>query len=575
MNLGRNKKSISIRNKLTFSMSAFMALFVFIISSVAYYIYSTQVNSNSLNQIKSTSEQVQSNYETYFETVISASDSIQVHLDNVDVESNKDSVSSYFDGMMDLKSDVSEVDLYDLSGKKIVSCSTSKSGDVSPDEGWFTKAKEEKMVDTFSRVEQVSGSSSFFFSLAKYISFNKGADEGVLRMQFDFSKIITLISQTDLGDNGHITIYDKDYGIVYSSFPVSTNELSKVKELILGTETFKETSNTSFVLYLSTIQYTTWKVAIITNNEATAALVSFFLKILISVSVSLFAVFLVFIFFLSKGLTSPLRKLSEEMSRVETLNYDVKRAEMITGSKEIEALDKSFIQMMERIKELMEKVVNEQEAQRKSELKALQNQINPHFLYNTLDSIIYLIDEGENEKAEKMILALSKFFRISISKGKTIIPLPKEIEHVENYLIIQKMRYGDAFMYSIDVEKGLEKYFVIKLILQPIVENAIAHGINEKVDGKSIISIKAFKKDDLIVFQIRDNGYGILPDKVQAIYESFRDNSIHNGVGLQNVYQRIKVFYGEKADVKIDSNLDKGTTITIVIPEQGALKDEE
>ena len=230
--------------------------------------------------------------------------------------------------------------------------------------------------------------------------------------------------------------------------------------------------------------------------------------------------------------------------------------------------------MMVRIRDLTSKLVDERDAQRKSELKALQNQINPHFLYNTLDSIIFMIEKNENEKAEQMIVALSKFFRISISRGKNIIPLKDEIEHVKNYLLIQKIRFGDQFSYSINVEETLYKYYVIKLILQPIVENAIEHGLDEySNDGK--IEIDGKEDEEFIILSIKDNGFGISEEKLKEIEDSFHDKNIHKGVGLQNVYQRIKIYYGEKADIKINSVIDEGTTIFIYIPKRKALNNDE
>jgi Putative regulator of cell autolysis len=186
-----------------------------------------------------------------------------------------------------------------------------------------------------------------------------------------------------------------------------------------------------------------------------------------------------------------------------------------------------------------------------------------------------MIDEGKNDEAEEMIVALSKFFRISVSKGHNIIPLESEIDHAKYYLTIQKLRFGDSFEYKFNIDQKLYKYYVIKLILQPIIENAIGHGIKESPSDKNLILINGYEENGLIKLEVIDNGYGILPEKVQEIYDSFHDKNIHNGVGLKNVYERIRIYYGEKADLKIESILDSGTKITIIIPVEGALKNEE
>ena len=141
--------------------------------------------------------------------------------------------------------------------------------------------------------------------------------------------------------------------------------------------------------------------------------------------------------------------------------------------------------------------------------------------------------------------------------------------------MIQKLRFGDTFEYKFNVSQKLYQYFVIKLILQPIIENAIGHGLKDSSVEKNIITVNGFLDGDLIKLEVIDNGYGILPEKVKEIYDSFNDKNIHNGVGLKNVYERIRIYYGEKADIKIESELDVGTKITIIIPVEGALKNEE
>jgi two-component system sensor histidine kinase YesM len=257
------------------------------------------------------------------------------------------------------------------------------------------------------------------------------------------------------------------------------------------------------------------------------------------------------------------------MDQVEKADYINFNAVTIKGSQETEDLARNFNMMMEKLKDLLQKYMDEQNEKRKAELEALQNQINPHFLYNTLDSIIYLIDTNDNKSAHDMVAALAKFFRISISKGQTIIPVENEVEHARNYLIIQKMRYKEMFNFGIKVNPECYKYSVIKLILQPVVENSITHGIKNKTDP-GFIEIKGEIKDGFLVFSIFDNGFGMLPEKIQEIYDSFKDPNSHQGVGLKNVYQRLTICYGSRADVRISSELDEGTTVQLIIPLEGA-----
>jgi two-component system sensor histidine kinase YesM len=392
-------------------------------------------------------------------------------------------------------------------------------------------------------------------------------------MDLNFTSIVNSIYQVDFGTGGHIVIYDKDYNLVYTSANTfADSEVTLLKDNVLGTN--KVTiNNHDFVITQYTISNTTWRVALFSNIDNVRSTNRQFVLLSVLICVIGCAVFSILIVFLVKTVTKPLNELQMAMNEVRNsdyLNYVPYEAK---GSNEVEELNDSYNAMMKQIQKLMDNVVEEQNNQRKSEFKALTNQINPHFLYNTLDSIIYLIDEGKNDDAQTMVLALSKFFRISISKGKTIIPLHDEIEHIKNYLIIQKMRYKDAFAYTIKAEEDCLDYQVIKLILQPIVENAIYHGIKDK--DKGTIDVYCHKEGEFLKLSVKDNGYGISSAKIAEIRESFTDPEVYNGVGLKNVYQRLKIYYGNKADVVIDSVLDVGTTITLVIPIKEATSNEE
>jgi two-component system sensor histidine kinase YesM len=220
---------------------------------------------------------------------------------------------------------------------------------------------------------------------------------------------------------------------------------------------------------------------------------------------------------------------------------------------------------MLKINELMEQIITKQGALRKSQLKALQNQINPHFLYNTLDSIIWMIENRKNDKASDMLVALARLFRIGISNGNEIISVRSEIEHVRNYLLIQNMRYADSFIYEFDLDEAAMSAKTMKLILQPIVENCLYHGLKNKIDMGNI-KIRAYIEGDFLVLSVSDNGYGMRKETIDAIYKSFEDDTVSSSVGLKNIYQRIMIYYDKNAEVIIESKLDNGTTITIKEP---------
>jgi two-component system sensor histidine kinase YesM len=267
----------------------------------------------------------------------------------------------------------------------------------------------------------------------------------------------------------------------------------------------------------------------------------------------------------ARTITTPMKQLELAMRKVEKSDYFRMEEVDISASKEVEELTKRFNKMMRKISELMERVIAEQNAQRKSELKALQNQINPHFLYNTLDSIVWLIENEKNDKAGEMVVALARFFRLSISKETETIPVREEIEHVRNYLLIQNIRYSDSFDYDIEVDDDALEIPTMKLILQPIVENCIYHGLKNKID-QGHIKITAKTDGDYLVMSVADNGYGMRQETIDKLYETFMDGVPSNSVGLKNVYQRVVIYFGGNAEVKIESELDDGTTITIREP---------
>ena len=567
-------RNFSIRFKLTSYTILCFFLFLCSISAIASGLYYTSVAQIIDEQIINTSKQVVSNYELYFDSAIEVSNSIQTKIDNRNVLNEKTAIRSYFDDVKSIKGEILSIALYDENGDLIVADSTfdTVNNDNVYESNSFQNAINEPMINIFSGVGFEND--RYAFTLSRYMSFNRSENHGVALIEFDFTKIVRLIYQSDLGENGHIAIFDRDYNVVYSSLPELIDEdLIETKKLVLGSAGVT-INHQSFNLYISTITNTGWKVSVFTNNSQIYSVLYNFIIIVIIMILLLSIIYIFIVYVIVKQVTYPLYRLQAEMNKVKDLNYDVNRSKLKKGSKEIIQLDATFNEMMRRIRYLADKLLQEQENQRKSELKALQNQINPHFLYNTLDSIIYMIDKGENQKAEEMIVALSKFFRISISRGKTIIPLKDEVEHVRNYLLIQKIRFGDQFTYSINVDPSLYQYSCIKLILQPLVENAIEHGLNDNESGGQI-EIIGTQNESYIILKIKDNGYGISEDKLEQIYKSFHDDSIHQGVGLKNVYQRIKIYYGDEADIKIDSLFDEGTIISIYIPKKKAVKNEE
>ena len=229
----------------------------------------------------------------------------------------------------------------------------------------------------------------------------------------------------------------------------------------------------------------------------------------------------------------------------------------------MQELSASFSHMVCRIQQLMVTVRQEEINLRKTELKALQAQINPHFLYNTLDSIAWMCEQGQNADAVQMVHALARLFRISISKGHELIPIAKEIEHAESYLQIQKYRYKNRFSYDFQVDPSCLDYLCNKITLQPIIENAINHGLDLLVE-EGHIQVEVKPDGDDILFRVIDDGVGMSPEQVEAIMNQKPKD--HTGIGIRNVNDRLKIYFGKQYGLRIESVPDEGTCVEIRMP---------
>ena len=265
---------------------------------------------------------------------------------------------------------------------------------------------------------------------------------------------------------------------------------------------------------------------------------------------------------LSHLLGRPLRGLAAAMERFEA-DADHFTYRPVGGTREVRELSNSFGHMVVRIQQLMSTVREEEVNLRKTELKALQAQINPHFLYNTLDSIAWMCERGRNADAVKMVHALARLFRISISRGQELIPIAKEIEHAESYLQIQKYRYKNRFTYEFQVDPDCLDYCCNKITLQPILENAINHGLELMVD-EGHITVEICQDGGDILFRVRDNGVGMSPEQVEAILA--RAPGENAGIGIRNVDDRLKIYFGREYGLHITSELDVGTCVEIRMP---------
>ena len=267
----------------------------------------------------------------------------------------------------------------------------------------------------------------------------------------------------------------------------------------------------------------------------------------------------------SKKISSPILKLDASVTAYEA---GEKPDIYIGGSYEIRHLGNSVQKSYEEIERLMKEIVEQQNERRKSELAALQSQINPHFLYNTLESITWMIEGNRNQDAVFMISELARLFRISLSRGKTIIRIEDELQHCRNYMNIQKYRYKERFVTEYDVSEEIYPFCTVKLILQPILENAIYYGVGDMdEDDHPRILVRGFKKEEEIYLVVSDNGMGMRREDVENILTDNQKVPKHgSGVGLINVHTRIQLMFGVRYGLTVESEPDEGTTVTIHLP---------
>jgi two-component system sensor histidine kinase YesM len=274
-------------------------------------------------------------------------------------------------------------------------------------------------------------------------------------------------------------------------------------------------------------------------------------------------------FFISSRSFQSVNRLTEIMRRInfdKDLEPQMGLLPLMKQSNEIGLFSRSFSKMIERLGIYMEEIKQAHKKQKNLELELLISQIKPHFLYNTLESFCGLADLKRTEDIYRLAKSLGIFYRISLSKGAHVITVKEELEHVESYLIIEKMKFN-KFDYAIDIDKSTQGCKMIKLILQPIIENAITHGIRKR-EGQGFIYIRATKNGDFLEFLVKDDGAGMDPDTMQALNQNNFTSSGKNGFGIKNVHERISLFYGEAFGLHFASGEPGGLEVTILIPLQ-------
>ncbi|MEK4345207.1 sensor histidine kinase [Paenibacillus sp. FSL P4-0184] len=388
---------------------------------------------------------------------------------------------------------------------------------------------------------------------------------GVLYVRLDKDRIFEKMDELNTKSDYGIIITDRNQQVVYSSASSGVGE-EKVADHIVGASSGQiNIGHKEYSLVKSDIERPGWTLYYYTPVRSMIVDTSSILKAMVSIIVVCILILLLIIWIFTKTLVQPIYKLKKKIRVVEDGDFDIL---IQSNSKdEIGDLTNSFASMVRRIKELIGQVYQSGIQEKEAELKALQAQISPHFLYNTLSIINWRAVQVEAEDISLVVNALSKFYRTSLNNGKQLTSIRDEILNIRAYIDIQLAMHDDQlFDVTYHIEEELYPYQTINFILQPIVENAIKHGIDEKEDGKGMLTIEAYTYKDDIRFVVSDNGKGMDQEQIEQLLYS---NG--TGYGLKNVHERIKLYYGDAYGISIESELNVGTRICIDINKRPSL----
>ena len=576
-------KFSSIQSVIFATVAVLVLSAVVIVTGVSMKFTNTSIFENSSEYTHTIIQQMNQNIDSYIDYMeniaylISSNEDVQDYLFDEKIDNEgRYRILNQFQTILDSRSDIRNVGIISKNGRMLIndgSKSVNQDLDLNTQE-WYATALEKPngSILTSSHVQHIiSGERPWVITLSRGIRDRSGSGEkeGVFFIDLNYSAISGLCDQSTVGTKGYAFILDAKGNIVYHPQQQQLyNELQTENiSLIMDTDedtVLTGTGNDGKLYSISRSEKTGWTVVDCTNVKELLSKSRQAQSVYVLTAIILVIVALLFSRFMARSITLPIQKLRDSMKKVQEGDFSV--SDVVVDSKnEIGSLTKSFDVMTHRIHELMEQNVHEQEEKRKSELKALQSQINPHFLYNTLDSIIWMAEGKKNEEVVLMTASLARLLRQSISNEDEVVPIANEVEYARGYLTIQKLRYKDKLEFQIEVDSSILYIPLIKLVLQPIIENAIYHGLKYK-ESKGLLIVKGFMKDGNAVLQVIDDGVGMDEETLAHIYDKHKVNYHSNGVGVYNVQKRLKLYYGEDYGITYTSELGKGTTATITIP---------
>ena len=576
----KNKKTRSMQMTISISFTILSVCCMCLLGVMLYQQFTRKAENLTVENSRQLLNQTTINLEDYLRNMRRISDAMYYTvIKNTDIgsESLEDSMNLLYEANKDK---LVSVACYTNDGKltEASPIATEKPGVDVKSQKWFQDAAGELENFHFStpHVQNLFDDPSYRYywvvSLSRTVELTRNGNSmlGVLLVDMNYSSIEQLLEKANTDTSGeYVYLMAPDGEIIYhpkqNLIHMGLYEENNTEAAGYEDTTVKENFHgEKRLVTVKTISYTGWKlISVVPMKSFSMGMTGMRNLVVLLVALTVLAV-VILNQMVSARISKPLRRLNDSVKEWEAgnMNPDI----YIGGSMEVEHLGKTLRSTIAQIRQLMDDIVVEQEEKRKSELDALQSQINPHFLYNTLDSIVWMITGERYDDAVFMITQLASLFRISLSKGKTVIKIEDEVKHARNYMNIQKIRYKNSFEVDFQIEEDILDGCIVKLVLQPLLENAIYYGM-EFMDGEGEIHVRGYRKDKDVYLEVEDNGLGMPEEEAAELLNGKERPHKHgSGVGLVNVHSRLKLRFGEAYGLVIHSCPDEGMMVQIHIP---------
>ena len=576
----KNKKTRSMQMTISISFTILSVCCMCLLGVMLYQQFTRKAENLTVENSRQLLNQTTINLEDYLRNMRRISDAMYYTvIKNTDIgsESLEDSMNLLYEANKDK---LVSVACYTNDGKltEASPIATEKPGVDVKSQKWFQDAAGELENFHFStpHVQNLFDDPSYRYywvvSLSRTVELTRNGNSmlGVLLVDMNYSSIEQLLEKANTDTSGeYVYLMAPDGEIIYhpkqNLIHMGLYEENNTEAAGYEDTTVKENFHgEKRLVTVKTISYTGWKlISVVPMKSFSMGMTGMRNLVVLLVALTVLAAVMLNQM-VSARISKPLRRLNDSVKEWEAgnMNPDI----YVGGSTEVEHLGKTLRSTVAQIRQLMDDIVVEQEEKRKSELDALQSQINPHFLYNTLDSIVWMITGERYDDAVFMITQLASLFRISLSKGKTVIKIEDEIKHARNYMNIQKIRYKNSFEVDFQIEEDILDGCIVKLVLQPLLENAIYYGM-EFMDGEGEIHVRGYRKDKDVYLEVEDNGLGMPEEEAAELLNGKERPHKHgSGVGLVNVHSRLKLRFGEAYGLVIHSCPDEGMMVQIHIP---------